>query len=203
MPQVNDPWNFFTDHVYSNYDSNGDVISDATLYTWDGGDRESNYDRWGIHNSFSITPGDESCQSDHISHAHMYHDWSYYEGTGLNIVGNEPEDSDDGKQVSYNASLDAAPSGSIGFTYTQYSDVERDVDEQDRYVTKYDWDWPGYCGGDDESTFDTGTEIAADKGSLGLQDMIVGLDGYAEFVYDQSYFYEVDFNQYFDRLDGT
>lgn len=196
MVTADAPWELWADDIYSSYEVKGDVVSDSKLYEWTGD--TTSYDRWGTHNSLSLRPPDGSDLSNHITDGQMYHDWGYYGGSGLDIVGNQPEDSDDGKQVSIDMSLDSAPSGSIGFSYTQYSDVDRIVDEQDRYVCKYDWDFPDFDGGENESQFETGTEIAADEGSLGLGDGIVGFDGYGWFIYEGGEVYQDEFFQYFE-----
>lgn len=138
MVTADEPWSLYADDVYSSYDSDrGDVVSDSKLYNWTGD--TTDYDRWGTHNSLSLRPPDGVNSQNRITYGKMYHDWSYYGGSGLDIVGNQPENSDDGKQVSLEMSLSSAPAGSIGWTYTQYSDVERTVDEGDPSVVKYEF----------------------------------------------------------------
>lgn len=192
-----EPWELFDDNVYKSYNYEGDVVSDSKVFNWTGS--RSDYDRWGTHNTFKLTPADGGL-GDSILTCQMDHDWSNYGGTGLAVVGNQPATSDNNAQIGVDMSLSSAPSGSIGFSYTQKSDVKRTV-TQDPKVTNYDWQFVDFDHGEDTSQFDTGTEIAADKGSLGLQDALVTLDGNEQF-YRNGVLYESGFNQFFELVSG-
>jgi hypothetical protein len=186
-------WSKFSDNIYKNLGVSVDITSDSNTFVWEG---RTDYDRWGTHNTLKASPEDGDYISDHLQCCQMYHDWSNYGGNDLAIVSNEPSSSSNNAEVGLNLSLSSAPGGSVGFSYTQYGDVNRTL-KQDPYVSKYDWAFKDFDFGEDVSEFDTGTEIAAAPNSIGLQDPLVRFDGNVDVLYDgdkSSY----NFNQFFE-----
>ncbi|WP_137285147.1 hypothetical protein [Halorussus salinisoli] len=194
MPEVNEPWELWSDDVYSRYEDYGDTVSDVKVYWWSGDD--TNYSRWGSHQTLSCTPGDG--YDDEIYDADSIHDWSYYGGSGLDIVDRQPADGSSNEENSIGLSI--SYSGvSINWTYSQGGDVDRTLDVN-RDNIAYSWYWDDFDNGEDSSTFETGTEIAADT-SPGLQDTLYKQDTEVGYYGDDGTMGYHDFAQYIDMDD--
>lgn len=198
MPDATEPWMLFFDDLYEDVSDKGDVVSDTKVYEWTGDN--TSLSRWASQNSLSLTPPDGVDSGNHIEAAEAYHDWTPFGGTGLAVVENAPEESSNNKETSVGLSI-GYNGISINWTYTQLSDVNRTVDETQQDKVKYEWGWGDFDGGEDESTFETGTEVAAET-APGLQDQLFRLDGLGAFAYDGQAVYEDFFTQYFEVMDG-
>lgn len=189
MPSYSEPWELWTDHIHDEDGRPDQTVSDVKVYWWNG---DSNYERYASHQTLSTYPDDESYR------AESTHDWDYYGGTGLNVVENSPEDGSSSQQ---SIGLSISYAGvAINWNYSQGGDVDRSVSETTTDVT-YDWYWDDFDNGEDSSTFQTGTEIAADT-DPGLQEGLFEQNSYVNY-YDNSdgTMNQHDFTQYIDMSD--